>query len=127
MRRRQLWARIGVGVAAALVLFILTVWLGSRTRFGANLVAGKIGTVAGLPVRLTELDVGTAETSLRGLAFLEAGASPDSEPWIKVRQVDADVSFAGLLTGRVTPSSLLFRDASVTLRFDKDGHLLTKL
>lgn len=127
MRRGRFWIRLGVGLAAALALLVLAAWLGTRTRYAADLIAGKLAVAVGLPVQVGTLDVGASDTSLRGLALLEAGASPGSEPWVKVRQVDADVSLAGLLTGNATPSNVLLRDASVILRFDKDGHLLTKL
>src|SRR5436190_19381840 len=110
MRRGRFWMRLGLGAVAVLFLLVLAAWLGSRTRYAAGLVAGKIAAAAGLPVQLSELDVGATTTSLRGVAFLEAGAPPGSEPWVKVRQVDADVPLTGLLTGNVTPSSLLLRD-----------------
>src|SRR5436190_15711711 len=102
MRRGRFWMRLGLGAVAVLFLLVLAVWLGTRTRYAANLVAGKIAAAAGLPVQLNELDVGGSDTSLRGLTFLEADAPPGSEPWVKVRQVDADVSLGGLLTGQVT-------------------------
>ena len=93
----------------------------------ASAVARRLEAAAGAPVRVDAVDVGFGSTSLRGVRIYEAGATPADAPLVEVPSVRTDISVRGLLTGRTTPRDVTLDDATVLLRFDRDGRLLTRL
>jgi hypothetical protein len=88
------------------------------------MVSDRLGSVIGMPVEVSELDV-TDETASFRFRVMDP-ADPKSEVFA-VRSASADVSVADLVTGRVTPSALNLNGASLTLRVGPEGQLLTTL
>src|SRR5207248_801964 len=76
-------------------------------------------------VRVKSLHVGVNRTTLHGLDLFEAD-EPDGRPWLHVDRLRADVNLAGALRGQVVPGELLLEGADVTLRFNKEGALVTR-
>jgi translocation and assembly module TamB len=99
----------------------------------------QLQSALGVPVQIENADVGLSGGSeLHGVQVFEppapaglprhTAASPRSEkPWFRVERIEADVSALGLLSGSTRPSKVALHGVSVTLRFDKDGNLLTRL
>jgi translocation and assembly module TamB len=81
----------------------------------------------GGPVQVQRVEVGLHGSSLEGLKLYEPGAGTDQAPWAELRDVRTDVSAWGLAAGAAAPRHLDVTRADVTLHFDKDGHLLTRL
>src|SRR5262245_25827713 len=90
-------------------------------------VAAKLQSILNLPVKVSGLDVGIGQSSISGLSVFESGDSLTAEPWIKIETATADVGLMQLLDNEVSASSLDFSGATVLLRFDREGQLLTKL
>jgi hypothetical protein len=126
-RRRRLLIALLV-----LVLLVAAVYWGGR-RFLASQrmareVAGRLASWYGVPVKLGEVDIGLHGTSLRQLELYEPTDKRSSdEPWLRAEEVLTDVSPWDLLHGDTTPHELSLDGAAVTLRFNKDGRLLTGL
>jgi hypothetical protein len=91
---------------------------------GKALVSDRLGTALGMPVEVSELDVGNESASFR-FRVMDPG-DPKAEV-LNVRSASADVSASDLMTGRVTPSALNFKGAALTLRVNADGQLATPL
>src|SRR5262249_24377858 len=74
------------------------------------------------------VNIGLHGASLRKLQLYEPPDKRSSdEPWLTSEEVETDVSPSDLLHGNTTPHQLSLAGATVTLRFDKDGKLLTGL
>ena len=118
-----------------LVLFILLVvaavgcaklYLGSDR--AAALVTNKLQDVLGVPVRVSSVDVAIqGDSTLSGLQLYEAdGRRPDT-PWLTVQNIRTDLSLIDVVRGDTSPERVELSGVVVVLRFDEDGHLLTRL
>ncbi len=126
-RRRWLWWLGGVALLA-LSLFV-TAKLLLRSSFATSKVEAKLQELVGGRVEVGQVDVGLNSSSLRDVKFYEqpaAGAPAPDQPWLRAQEVEADASLSSLVEGE-TPHLITVRDAALTLRFDKDGKLLTQL
>src|SRR5262249_34034929 len=77
----------------------------------------------GGPVRVATADIGLKSSSLHGVKLLDA----DGRPWLSADSVSADVSLWEMLRGGAAPKRLDVTGAKITLRFDENGRLLTRL
>jgi hypothetical protein len=123
-RRILLVTLIIVVILLAALQVVRRYWLSGRASQAAAI---RLEQAYGARVRVGPVDIGLHGSSVHDLRLYEEGAPPDAAPWAVIREADADLSLANLLRGEMTPRTLAFRDADVTLRFDKDGHLLTRL
>lgn len=115
-----------VAVAAGVLTGAARVGVGrylSSTR-GKALVADRLGTAIGMPVEVSEFDVGDDTSSFRFRVM--DPADPKAEV-LTVHSASADVSAADFMTGRVAPSALNLTGAALTLRVGPDGQVLTPL
>jgi hypothetical protein len=90
-------------------------------------VAASLEDAFGGPVQLTHVDLGFDSTVLHGLRLGEVGDDPDQPAWATADEVVADISAMGLVSGRIAPRRLTVRRPKLTLRFNREGHLLTRL
>jgi hypothetical protein len=91
---------------------------------GKAMVADRLGSALGMPVEVSEIDVGDDSSSFR-FRVLDP-ADPKAEV-LNVPSASADVSAADFMTGRVAPSALKFAAPALTLRVGKQGQVLTPL
>lgn len=91
---------------------------------GKALVSDRLGSAIGMPVEVSEINVGEDNSSFRFRVM--DPADPKAEV-LNVHSASADVTAADLMTGRVSPSALNFAGASLTLRVNSDGQLTTPL
>lgn len=122
-----------LGKVAALVVLAAVVLTGAArvgvSRYlasarGKALVSDRLGTAIGMPVEVSELDVGEDRSSFR-FRVMDPG-NPKAEV-LNVHSASADVSASDFMTGRVTPSALNLKGAALTLRVNADGQLATPL
>lgn len=126
-RRRSSWTRKFVVLIATIALvYFGGIWL-LRSTYAAEQVAARIGEAAGASVRIAGLDLGFSRSTLTGLEICERGAAAGSPAWLTIGSVDADLSLPQLIRDDLANGSVTFRGVRVTLRFDRDGRLLTKL
>jgi hypothetical protein len=120
-----------------IVILVILVLLGVAYEAGrryiaskhvADLVARRLQAAYGGHVEVGHVDIGMGGSSAHGVRLFEEkqGKAADT-PWADIGNVETDVSLWDLLRGEATPHRLTFRDASVTLRFDGKGGLLTEL
>ena len=124
-RRAKKWVVLAA-LATAVVAGALQLGVGrflSSTQ-GRAMVADRLGSALGMPVEVSEVDVGAASSSFRFRVM--DPADPKAEV-LNVTSASADVSAADLVTGRVAPSALKLSGASLTLRVASDGQVLTPL
>jgi hypothetical protein len=95
--------------------------------FATRQTVARLGAAFGAPVRVGEVRLGYWATALRGLEVLENLTTPEPPPWTAVGAADADLSLWQLLRGDLADGAVTLHDVHVTLRFDRDGRLLTRL
>jgi hypothetical protein len=91
---------------------------------GKAMVADRLGSALGMPVEVSEVNLGDDTASFRFRVM--DPADPRAEV-LNVHSASADVSAADLMTGRVSPSALNLKGAVLTLRVGTDGQVLTPL
>jgi hypothetical protein len=91
---------------------------------GKAMVSDRLGTAFGMPVEVSDIDIGDDGSSFRFRVM--DPADPRSEV-LNVHSASTDVTAADLVTGRVTPSALNLSGAALTLRVGPDGQVLTPL
>src|SRR5262249_37231284 len=91
------------------------------------LLASRLEAAYGGPVQVAGMRVGLHGSSVSQVQLYEPQAEPAAKPWAVIPEVQADVSALSLLGGTAMPRELTLREAAVTLRFDQQGHLLTRL
>ncbi len=129
MHRLRRIALIGglvfIGVLVVAVLGLRGFLSSSQAK---NIAADRISTMIGLPVAVDELSVGGSSSSmkLRILSPEEDPAKPQTEI-AKVESATADVSLLDLITGQVSPKTIVLKGVSVTLTLDENGRILTPL
>jgi hypothetical protein len=110
-----------VGTAALFLGYYL------RSSHVTSNVTTRLQDLYGGTVRIGSADVGLGSSTLNGLELFEEGSNKSgSTPWFKVDLLDADVSLWELLLGRGLPKHLSLNNATVLLRFDREGRLITR-
>jgi translocation and assembly module TamB len=127
MRWRRWLVRIAVGLVAVVGLLLVAGWFLLRSSLVTNQVAARIQQATGAPVRVGAASVGLRGTSLSALQFLEDGAPEGSPPWATIPDVESDLSIAQLARGELSGGTVVLRNATVTLRLDRDDKLVTKI
>ncbi len=122
--------RVLLVVLAVLVILVIGLFTAARAYLRSDAarreVASHLEAVYGGPVEVDGADIGVlGDSTVRGLRLYEEG-QPGQAPWASAGSVKTDVSVLDLLRG-VTPKDITLDDAAVTLRLDRDGHLLTRL
>jgi hypothetical protein len=104
---------------------------GFRIYLGSDLAilrfSGRLSEFYGAAVQVDSLDVGMDSTMLSGVRFFELGDLPGAEPWLVADLVKADLSFVNLAFDKSQMTEIEVNHPTITLRFNKDGHLLTRL
>lgn len=128
--RRTLYVLAALAVLAAILILMAKRIVGARA---TPEIQSRLQTALGMPVEVTGTDVGiSGDSEVVGVKVYEPAAAPTSgnrpaEPWLRIERIVADVSVIGLLKGSASPAYVRLEGVSVTLRFDKDGNLQTKL
>jgi hypothetical protein len=127
MRRRRSWKRTAVILLAVVGLaYCAGVWF-LHSAYATEQVASRLAIAAGAPVRIGGFDLGFGRSSLSGLEVAERDAAAGAPPWLTIGAVDAELSLAQLIRGNLADGTVTLSNVHVTLRFDRDGHLLTRL
>jgi hypothetical protein len=120
MLRWRRWlplALLPVGIVIGLRYFLASHFVNAR-------ITHQLEALYGGTVRINSAAIGTKQTALFGVALFEPG--DNTKPWLTVKRLVADLPFKDLITGG-TPSRIALEGVAVTLRFDKEGRLLTTL
>ena len=87
----------------------------------------RLGAAVGAPVRASDVSLGFSASALRGVRVFEAATAGEGTEWTAVGSVDADLSLWQLVTNDLSRGTVTLRDVNVTLAFDANDHLLTRL
>jgi hypothetical protein len=123
--RHLLFVLLVLGLVAGVVALVGCQYLSSPE--AAARVAASLEEAYGGPVQLARVDLGFGATTLHGLRLGEVRYDPGQPAWASADEVVADVSAMGLVSGHASPRRLTLRRPVLTLRFDREGHLLTRL
>ena len=104
------------------VLGLLNKWLGRRV---TDRVVAELQNVYGGRVGVQDVHIGVNGTTLHGLELFEQD-DPNGKPWLQVDKLHANVTLADAARGQVTPTEVNLDGAAITLRFNKEGNLLTR-
>jgi uncharacterized protein involved in outer membrane biogenesis len=106
------------------VLIVGRIYLASDS--ARQQVVSRLQEAYGGPVAVQSADIGMfGGTELRGLRLYEPGQE-GGDPWATVQTVKTDVSAIDLLRGE-SPKQITLNEPWVTLRFGRDGNLVTQL
>lgn len=94
--------------------------------FAAKEAKSRIQAAIGAPLDAKSVSLGFSASALTGVRVFETSAT-DTPPWTSVGNVDADLSMWQLLTNDLGRGTVTLRDVAVTLAFDADNHLVTRL
>lgn len=122
--RKILWiAPLTLLLLAGAGLLALRAYLSSAA--ATRQVAEHLQEMLGGRVEITGAQIGlTGDSSVSGIeAFAEGD---DKKPWLRIDEVKTDLSVLSLLRG-ASPQEVHLQGPRLVLRFDADGHLLTKL
>jgi uncharacterized protein YhdP len=134
MDARKSWRKVGFW-AGGLLAGLLVIYTGLRvgvgyylnTKAGKETVARKLEAMIGLPVEVSDVQLGSSTSTVKFRILDPALAGrPDAEV-LSVESASADVSFSDFLTGQSQPTQLTLRGVRLTLRLDADGKILTTL
>ncbi|MBM3981147.1 MAG: hypothetical protein FJ304_12835 [Planctomycetes bacterium] len=109
-------------VLVAAARFGLSRFLASER--GKTMVAARLGSTIGMPVEVSQFDVGDDTSSFR---FRVMDPTNPKAEVLNVPRASADVTATDLVTGRVAPSALSLTGAALTLRVNSAGQLTTPL
>lgn len=115
-------------IIAAIVLgglYLAARWYLSSSSV-ARQAAEQLAKLYGGPVDVEHANIGLRSSTLSGVRLHEAG-SPTGTPWLTVGSLNADVSLWDLVSGNGMPRHIKADKATVLLRFDPKGGLLTSL
>ncbi len=123
---RRLLIALGVLVVLGLLLFEV----GRRlltSHYVTEQVASRLAKIYGGPVQVERVQIGVGGSSLQGLRLDPVGSAAGQEPWLVVQKITTDVSLWDVVRGAVMPRHMTLTGAAITLRFDREGRLLTEL
>lgn len=123
--RRFLIVLLTVLIAAGVLGWLARMYLSSQ-RLTAQ-VASRLQAAYGASVQLREADLGIRSSSLRDVQLFEPEASSEAEPWLVIHNAQANIPLWDLIKSDALPSQLTLTGVAITLRFDKAGHLLTRI
>jgi hypothetical protein len=128
MRHVSTWLRRALIVLIVLGLAVFAARQYVASRHVANQVAASLETMCGAPVEIGEVDVGFDGSIVRGLKLFETATTVSiAVPWAVVSEIQTDAALWSVLSGETTPRRVTLSGAAVTLQFDAEGHLLTRL
>ncbi|MBX9626773.1 MAG: AsmA-like C-terminal region-containing protein [Gemmataceae bacterium] len=127
-RRVGRYALVGAVVVVGVVV-LLRVGAGVyfNSSAGRAAVAGRLGAAIGLPVEVSEVDLGTRSQSIGFRVLDPALGSGPGAGVLGVDSASADVSLGDLLTGNTLPDEVRLKGVRVTLRLDAAGNVVTTL
>jgi hypothetical protein len=125
-RRRLLIPILALVVLAFVAAFAWAARGYLSSRHAADQVADRLAAIYGSRVRLDSVNIGTDRSALQGVRLFEEG-DEENDPWLVVEEMQVDIGAWALFGDDPAPSRLELNGASVTLRFDSDGHLLTRI
>jgi hypothetical protein len=123
--RHLLRRRVAVPLFILIAAIFATGWILSRSPIAGRLVERKLEERLGATVQFDQAAVGVTGTTVTNLRVHERGSGPDSLPFLTVGKADVNVGAAGAIVDK-NPSIIRLRDATLLLRFDRKGQLLTK-
>lgn len=110
---------LGLLVVAAVVVL--------RSSWATHQIAERLAAQYGGPVKLAGSDIGLLQIQLRGVELFETSADEgDSKIWASAESIQLDAPLWRLLGGAL-PREITLEGGDVTLRFDREGRLLTRL
>jgi hypothetical protein len=101
--------------------------LALASEFAATEAKVRIGAAIGAPLEAKTVALGFTASALSGVKVFETTGSANPPAWTAVGSVDADLSLLQLLTNDLGGGVVTLRDVAVTLVFDRDGRLVTRL
>ncbi len=129
MNRKPRWRRRALVALAVLACLAAVALLGVRLYLtparSADILRAEIARALGAEATLESASVGLfGETSVTGLVIPDPGGAA---PFLTASEARLGLSAVGSLLGRRLPTDLRLDGVALTLRFDRDGNLLTKL
>lgn len=125
VRKVALWV-LGVVLGLAVAGWIgLQIYM--NTPAARRLASEQVSKLVGLPVEVTEVNVGFGSTTV-SFVIPDSGSDPaDPVDLLKVGRLETDITLTGIATGSVAPSYAVLRDAELTLRLDANRKIASPL
>ena len=121
LKRRIIALVLLVAVLAGLAKLALA------SDYAVHEATARIQAAVGTPVKSQSVALGFTASALRGVQVFETAATAAAPAWTTAQAVDADVSLWQLLSNDLGGGVVTLRDVAVTLAFDRDGRLITRM
>jgi hypothetical protein len=95
--------------------------------YAAREAKARIQAAIGAPVDAKTIDLGFTASAFTEVKVLENTPTAAAPAWSTAKAVDASISLWQLLTNDLGGGVVTLRDVAVTLAFDRDGRLLTRM
>jgi hypothetical protein len=112
------------------IALLLLVYAGQRYLASAHAreqLEARLQLLYGGPLRCAGTDIGLSASSIHDLQLFEADDNYCLTPWARIPEVRAQISLWNLIGGGDLPEQIELTDVEISLRFDREGRLLTRL
>jgi translocation and assembly module TamB len=124
-RRRLIIPVLTLAAAAVVGAFAWAARSYLSSRHAADQVAARLSAIYGGLVGVDAVDIGTDRSTLHGVRLYEEDGE-ENDPWLVVEGLKADIGAWALFGDSPAASNLDLKGATLTLRLDENGHLLTR-
>lgn len=123
--------RVIIPILAVFVLALVGAFAwGARgylsSRHAADQVEARLSDTYGGRVRLEAVDIGTNHSELKGIRLYEKDGE-EEDPWLVVDGARTDIGAWAIFGDNPAASDLELNGATITLRIDEAGHLVTRI
>ncbi len=124
----KLLRRWQIILSGTILLAILIAYIGLRIFLSSDWVLeslkSKLDDFYPGKVAVENAQIGIiGSSSLSGLQLMESGSE---RTWFKVSEASVDVSALGVIAGESNPNRITLKDATLTLRWDRNGNFATQ-
>jgi hypothetical protein len=120
MRFLVFLALVGGGGLIALKMYL-------HSNAATSQIAARLQAALGVPVTVGAVELGGSNSAATDITIYEADAPTGSLPLVIIGRATTDIGVADFISGSTEPRKIGLSDVHLTLRYDRDGHLLTRL
>jgi hypothetical protein len=113
-------ALVGGGGLVALKMYL-------HSSAATEQIAARLQSVLGVPITVGALELSGTDSAATNIAIYETDAQTGSQPFVTIGRATTDIGVTDFISGSTEPKKIGLADVHLTLRYDHDGHLLTRL
>lgn len=122
----KIWRRrmFVLACAAGCIFVVILVARWQGLAYARRQLESQLGELSGGRARVGSVEVGWRQVTAHDIRLLDGTSG---EPWLRIEQLVLDVTLGELISGDTVPRQVVIQRGNLTLRFDRQGKLLTQL